>query len=81
MLRVGDKSPQGRKIMLELGNRVFKGERSQVYAYLDSEGVPTKAWTKVLAFGDINIELLPSSKRLNKQEVNQALDQARAAGP
>jgi len=81
VLRVGDKSPQGRKIMLELGNRIFKGERSQVYAYLDSEGVPTKAWTKVLAFGDINIELLPGSKRLNKQEVTQTLDQARAAGP
>jgi hypothetical protein len=81
VLRVGDTSPQGRKIMLELGNRIFKGERSQVYAYLDSEGVPTKAWTKVLAFGDINIELLPGSKRLNKQEVNRALDQARAAGP
>ncbi len=81
VLRVGDKSPQGRKIMLELDNRIFKGERSQVYAYLDSEGVPTKAWTKVLAFGDINIELLPGSKRLNKQEVTQTLDQARAAGP
>jgi len=81
VLRVGDKSPQGRKIMLELGNRIFKGERSQVYAYLDSEGVPTKAWTKVLAFGDINIELLPGSKRLNKQEVTQTLDQARAQRP
>jgi len=81
VLRVGDKSPQGRKIMLELGNRIFKGERSQVYAYLDSEGVPTKAWTKVMAFGDINIELLPSSKRLNKQEVTQILDQVRAQSP
>ncbi len=74
VLRVGDKTPQGRKVMLELGNRIFKGERSQVYAYLDSEGVPTKAWTQVLKFGDINIELLPGSKRLNKQEVTQAPD-------
>jgi hypothetical protein len=81
VLRVGSNTPQGRKIMLELGNRVFKGERSQVYAYLDPEGVPTKAWTKVLAFGDINIELLPGGKRLNKQEVTGALDQTRAGRP
>ena len=81
LLRVGDKTSQGRKIMLELGNRVFKGERSQVYAYLDPEGVPTKAWTKVLAFVDINIELLPDSKRLNKQELLPAPDQAAAARP
>lgn len=81
VLRVGTKTPQGRKIMLELGNRVFKGERSQVYAYLDSEGVPTKAWTQVLKFGEIDIELLPGGKRLNKQEMNQALDQAAAGRP
>ena len=69
VLRVGDKTPQGRKIMLELGNRIFKGERSQVYAYLDSEGVPTKAWTQVLKFGNIDIELLPGGKRLDKQKM------------
>jgi hypothetical protein len=78
VLRVGSKTPQGRKIMLELGNRIFKGERSQVYAYLDSEGVPTKAWTQVLKFGNIDITLLPGSKRLNKQEVTKASDQAPA---
>lgn len=76
VLRVGGKTPQGRKIMLELGNRIFKGERSQVYAYLDSEGVPTKAWTQVMKFGDVDIVLLPGSKRLNKQEMTQASDQA-----
>jgi len=81
VLRVGDDTPQGRKIMLELGNRVFKGERSQVYAYLDSEGVPTKAWTKVLKFGDIGIELVPGGKRLNRKAVAQALDQAKADRP
>ena len=81
VLRVGHDTPQGRKIMLELGNRVFKGERSQVYAYLDSEGVPTKAWTKVLKFGDIGIELVPGGKRLNRKAVAQALDQAKADRP
>lgn len=74
VLRVGDKTPQGRKIMLELGNTIFKGERSQIYAYLDPAGVPTKAWTKVLKFGDIDIELLPGGKRLNKEEVTQTKD-------
>jgi len=81
VLRVGNQTPQGRKIMLELGNRVFKGERSQVYAYLDSEGVPTKAWTQVMKFGEIDIQLLPGSKRLNKRDVTQTLDQARAQSP
>jgi hypothetical protein len=78
VLRVGGKTPQGRKIMLEMGNRVFKGERSQVYAYLDSEGVPTKAWTHVLKFGKVDILLLPGGKRLDKQKVTDVVDQARA---
>jgi hypothetical protein len=78
VLRVGTKTPQGRKIMVELGNRVFKGERSQVYAFLDSDGVLTKAWTQVLKFGEITIELLPGSKRLNKQEVTKVQDRDRA---
>jgi hypothetical protein len=78
VLRVGDHTPQGLKIMLELGNRIFKGERSQVYAYLDSEGVPTKAWTQVLKFGNVDIELLPGGQRLDKQKVTDFVDQARA---
>lgn len=78
VLRVGDKTQQGRKIMLELGNRIFKGERSQVYAYLDSEGVPTKAWTQVLKFGNVDIKLLPGGKRLDKKKVTDLVDQARA---
>ena len=78
-LRVGEKTSEGRKIMLELGNRLFKDERSQVYAYLDSEGVPTKAWTQVMKFGNVDIRLLPESRRLNKEEVTKAPDQARTS--
>jgi hypothetical protein len=81
VLRVGGDTPQGRKIMLELGNRVFKGERSQVYAFLDSDGIPTKAWTQVLKFGNVDIKLLPGGKRLNRKAVTKALDQARAGRP
>lgn len=78
VMRVGSKTPQGRRIMLELGNRIFKGERSLVYAFLDSEGIPTKAWTRVLRFGKVDIELLPGGKRLDKKEVTDLVDQARA---
>ncbi len=67
VLRVGGQTPEGRKIMLELGNRVFKGERSQVFAYLDPEGVPTKAWTQVMMFGRVDIELVPGGRRLKKE--------------
>ena len=67
VLRVGGQTPEGRKIMLELGNRVFKGERSQIYAYLDKEGVPTRAWTQVMMFGKVDIELLPGGRRLKKE--------------
>ena len=77
-LRVGDKTDEGRKIMLELGNRLFKDERSQVYAILDPEGVPTKAWTQVMKFGNVDIKLLPGGKRLNKEEVTGAPSQAQA---
>jgi len=75
-LRVGDKTPEGRKIMLELGNRIFKDERSQVFAYLDAEGVPTKAWTQVLKFGTVDIKLLPGGKRLKREEIKAAPKQA-----
>jgi hypothetical protein len=79
-LRVGDKTSEGRKIMLELGNRIHKDERSQVYAYLDSEGVPTKAWTQVGRFGNVDITLLPGGKRLKKEEVTETPGQAQAGG-
>jgi hypothetical protein len=76
-LRVGDKTSEGRKILLELGNRLYKDERSQVYAYLDPEGVPTKAWTQVMKFGNVDITLLPGGKRLKKEEVAKVPEQAK----
>jgi hypothetical protein len=80
VLRVGDKTSEGRKIMLELGNRIHKDERSVVYAYLDKDGVPTKAWTQVGKFGNVDITLLPGGKRLNKAEVTKTPQQAHAGG-
>ena len=77
-LRVGDQTPEGRKIMLDLGNRMFKGEHSQVYAILDPDGVPTKAWTQVMKFGNVDIKLLPGGKRLNKAEVAKGPGQPQA---
>jgi hypothetical protein len=77
VLRVGTKTTKGRKIMLEMGDKIFKGERSQIYAYLDNDGVPTKAWTKVLKFGEVDIKLIPGGKRVKKEEVTAAPDQAR----
>jgi hypothetical protein len=79
-LRVGDKTNEGRKIMIEMGSRIYKDERSVVYAYLDEDGVPTKAWTQVGKFGNVDITLLPGGKRLNKTEVTKAANQARAGG-
>ena len=69
ILRVGPDTPQGRKIMVTLDNRIFENERNQVYAFLDKDGVPTEAWTNVLRFGRISSKLLPGGKRLNNGEV------------
>ena len=77
-LRVGDQTPEGRKIMVDLGNRMFKEEHSQVYALLDADGVPTKAWTQVMKFGNVDIKLLPGGKRLNKAEVAKGPGQSQA---
>jgi hypothetical protein len=71
-MRVGDKTSEGRKIMIEMGNRIYKDERSVVYAYLDNDGVPTRAWTQIGKFGNVDISLLPGGKRLNKEEVTKA---------
>ncbi len=65
ILRIGPDTPQGRKIMVTLDNRIFENERSQVYAFLDKDGVPVEAWTNVLRFGRITGKLLPGSKRFN----------------
>jgi hypothetical protein len=74
VVRIGPVSAEGRKIMVELANRIFEGERSQVYAFLDAEGVPTKAWTRVMAFGSVNAHLLPGGTRLKKEELAQSLN-------
>jgi hypothetical protein len=77
-MRVGEKTSQGRKIMLEMGNRINKDERSQVYAYIDADGVPTKAQTQIMKFGNVDITLLPGGKRLKKEEVAKDLGLAQA---
>lgn len=69
VLRVGEDSPQGRKIMITLDNRIFENERNQVYALLDKEGVPTEAWTNVLKFGRITGKLLPGGKRFHNGQM------------
>ncbi|MGQ9689448.1 MAG: DUF3108 domain-containing protein [Desulfobaccales bacterium] len=76
-LRVGDQTPEGRKIMVELGNRIFKGERSQVFAYLDADGIPTKAWTQV-KIGKVHITLLPGGRRLKKEALTEPAGPIRA---
>ncbi|MDI6852146.1 MAG: DUF3108 domain-containing protein [Deltaproteobacteria bacterium] len=65
VLRIGPDTPQGRKIMVTLDNRVFENERNHVYALLDKDGVPVEAWTDVLRFGRITGKLKPGSKRFN----------------
>lgn len=77
VLRIGPLTPQGRKVMAEIENRIFKDERSQLFAYLDTDGVPTKGWTRVLMFGNITMELLPGGKRIKREEMAAFRDQAR----
>jgi hypothetical protein len=63
VLRVGERSPEGLKVMVEIENRVMENERLQIYGFVDDDGVPTRAWTRVLLFGRVNAELLPESKK------------------
>lgn len=77
VLRVGEPTPEGLKVMVEIENRVFENERSQIYGFIDEEGVPTKAWTRVKLFGKVDAVLLPQSKRLKRQ---QFLEMAQQAG-
>ena len=69
ILSIGPETPQGRKIMVTLNNRIFENERNQVYALLDQDGVPTEAWTQVLRFGRIISKLVPGGKRLTSDEL------------
>jgi len=81
LLRVGDRGPEGRKIMVEIENRVFENERSQIYALIDNEGVPTRIWTRVLMFGKIDVELLPGGKRVKPDQIVGMGKQARVEHP
>ncbi len=72
VLRIGPETPQGRKIMVTLENRIFENERNQVYAFLDKDGVATEAWTDVLKFGRITSRLLPGGKRLRNRALAAA---------
>lgn len=65
ILRIGPDTPQGRKIMVTLDNRIFEKERNQVYAFIDKDGVATEAWTNVLRFGRITGTLRPGGRRLS----------------
>lgn len=77
VLRVGEQAPEGLKVMVEIENRVFENERSQIYGFIDDDGVPTKAWTRVRLFGKVEAVLLAHSKRLKRQHL---LEMARQAG-
>ena len=66
--------------MIDMGSFIYKDERSVVYAYLDNDGVPTKAWTQVGKFGNVDITLLPGGKRLNKADVTKTSQQAQGGG-
>jgi hypothetical protein len=78
VLRIGEDSPQGRKIMITLDNRIFENERNQVYALLDKEGVPTEAWTNVLRFGRITGKLLPGGKRFKNGQIAETFPKSGA---
>ncbi len=66
-IAIGPITPEGRKVMVSLANRVFENERSVVFVYFDGDEVPTHGWTRVLQFGKITWELLPESKRLKER--------------
>lgn len=77
-VRIGERAPEGRKIMVEMGDRLFEGERTTVYAYLDNEGVPVKAYSFVRMFGKVNIHLGPGGRRLNKKALLPVPQEKRA---
>lgn len=81
VLRVGERTPEGLKVMVEIENRVFENERSQIYGFVDDDGVPTKAWTRVMLFGRVEAELLPGSRRLKPQQIQELVRQARKEAP
>ena len=66
-LRMGPVTPEGRRVMVSLKNPALEKERSEVYAILDGDGVPTQVWTWVLRFGKISGTLLSGGKRLDKE--------------
>jgi hypothetical protein len=64
-VRVGAQTNQGCQIMITIANQGSKGKgQSQVFAYLDGQLVPQRAWTTVWGFGKVSGELLPGGKGL-----------------
>jgi hypothetical protein len=62
-VRVGQETSQGRQIMIAIVNQGHKGP-NLVFALLDGQLVPQRAWTTVWGLGKISGELLPGGKGL-----------------
>jgi hypothetical protein len=78
-IRIGPETKDGRKALISLGNQVTRSraEETVVFAFFDSKGVPTQAWTST-SFGKITSELLPESTTL--QDGLPEVHGARTAG-
>jgi hypothetical protein len=59
-VRMGGDTDEGRNVMISLVNPVFEASRGQVFALLDNQRLPLRAWTTVVGF-TIRAWLLPGS--------------------
>lgn len=63
-IQVGQMDPEGRKVMVNLINRVFDDETVVVFIFFDEKWVPSHGWTRILSFGKVAGKILPESRPL-----------------
>ena len=63
-VRLGSQGKEGGQAMVSIRNDVFEKKQGVVFVDLDAGRVPTRAWARVLGFGKVVGQLLPTSKAL-----------------
>lgn len=83
VIRMGPETPEGRKVMVRLNNRVFNDEGVLVFVFFDDQWTPSRGWTRILSFGKVAGKILPGSQPLNSSlpEIQAFLPKSRRPAP
>ena len=64
-IKIGDKTPEGRKVMVSLANRAVNDEPVVIFIFFNEKWTPLKGWARIFSFGKAVGKMLPGGKAWN----------------